>query len=194
MHHLCPEKSLTYCRNHDAFFPNEITFLWKTCAVAVCSPQRLSWDAAGRLRFLGWSPALILQGEVLHCRDWTTRVRWRKDERWNWGQLRWVAGWQPQPKASPQPQQGNLISSSDKLCVSLGLEESSFLIFKWCATSHYLLSGMKTTDKHGRFFPCRFCVFFVCGWNGPSGFLPTSDDVMILLFCNKMFPLANKPL
>lgn len=32
------------------------------------------------------------------------------------GQLRWVAGWQPQPKASPQPPQGNLISCFRDSC------------------------------------------------------------------------------
>lgn len=37
---------------------------------------------------------------------------WEEGRMWDdgRGQLRWAAGWQPQPKASPQPQQGNLIS------------------------------------------------------------------------------------
>lgn len=139
--------------------------MWRT--VAVSSPQLPSWGAARRLRFLGWSPALLLQGEVLLCRDRTRSLRWREDERWRRGQLRWVAGWQPQPKASPQPQQGNLIGCFSSASLSLSLT-----FWRWRRAAMCLISlsavryeeVLKTTDKHGHFFPCRKTWFSVfCG-------------------------------
>lgn len=128
-----------------------------------------------------------------------------EDVRRRRGQLRWVAGRQPQPKASPQPQQGNLISCFRG---SLGPVHLSLTSWVWeeliprfqvmcliSLSSIGVCRGLKIADKHGQFFPPAgrfgfglfvlvggFNLYLSCGLNCPSyeGFLLLQ---MMLLYC-----------
>ena len=91
------------------------------------------------------------------------------------GQLRWVTGWQPQSKASPQPQQGNLISCFWALHLSLDhfLGMGKKLMPHFGVMCLISLSSIRYEEvwkqlmNTGGFFPLHVDVVLlhsVCGW------------------------------